>query len=255
VGALQTSVQEFEGGIEWRASDPGGDQLARFNAGIQPGGTLWMLEMELPPEHETSEVGASLATWLHALAVQRGYLLGSVESARRDAYHALLEHAGFAIARRKALVERSIEGYRSPCPEAFTSRSLRDVGEEAFAAIVSAASLGDPFDETPAADAIRALHDSMEYAGTAFDANNWWVAELKGEPVGVLLPQEFATNRDADPFSTSGCYPPNVAAASAGRCTPQDSRRSPRAGSSATSARPICATRRCFGSSSGAGAR
>ncbi len=124
------------------------------------------------------------------------------------AMHKVLLAAGFTVEKSKVVVRRALENYVSPYPSPFQFRSLADLGVEPFAAIMLAASEGDPFDVTPPEESVSALQHLIDLAGSRFDPTSWHIALHGDEPAGVVLPQEYADTPGLGTLFYIGILPP-----------------------------------------------
>jgi len=135
----------------------------------------------------------AVATWLHRHERWRNATLTSWETPRRAPLNDALAHAGYAVHRRKLFVERNLaEVPPSPCtPPPPSLVSLQEAGREEFIAAMRHCSADDPFAEE-GSDAAQEFDELVEYAGTAFDPNDWFIARDKEGRIGIILPQIYA---------------------------------------------------------------
>lgn len=108
-----------------------------------------------------------------------------------------MEAAGFVVGRRKVFVERDLVGYESPYENRLTYKTLAELGEERFLELMTEASKGDPFEDMTGRDPRSDFRELVDYAGDKFDPTWWRAGYLRGAPMGVVLPQEFA-DRDGE---------------------------------------------------------
>lgn len=129
----------------------------------------------------------------------------SWDEPRRVRLHTALQQAGFRAFRRKLLVTRDLTD-SLPRGGDFTWRTLAEVGEDAFIALMTRAGEGDPF---PAADfdPRREWRELLEHAGASFDPQRWRVAIVDDEPVGVVLPTPYPEAPDEGTLSYVGVLP------------------------------------------------
>lgn len=155
--------------------------------------------------------GAALtpsAAWVAALREfgrERG---GEVLSnnTRTDA-NAVLQEAGWHLAKGKAFVERSLEQPVTVPPHELDFVSLAQVGRPAFVQALLTASEGDPFETSTPESAEQDFSDLVEYAGDAFDPEGWLLARQGGEAVGVVLPQRYPDQPHAGTLFYIGIFP------------------------------------------------
>lgn len=92
----------------------------------------------------------------------------------------------------KQHVSREITGYKSSSPSPFVYKTFAEIGSSGFVPIlkkIMADSLSR--DDHTIQDAEAELTRLIEMAGDAFDPSCWLLAMLKGETVGLLLPQRY----------------------------------------------------------------
>jgi ribosomal protein S18 acetylase RimI-like enzyme len=110
-----------------------------------------------------------------------------------------LKQLGFKLERelhlliRKQYARRHIVGYKSPYDDPFSYRSLGELGTAAFVEAFKLVCV-----DSAGIDVVEYLQRPetefrglVEYAGSAFDPDDWLLAFTGGELAGMVLPQRF----------------------------------------------------------------
>lgn len=96
------------------------------------------------------------------------------------------------MSRSQVRATRELAGLRAPrVPSHWYSRSMADLGERAFAAVMLDASTADPFDPSSPETAVEDLRGLVDAAGDQFDARRWLLLADERGDIGVVLPQPF----------------------------------------------------------------
>lgn len=118
-----------------------------------------------------------------------------------------LPAVGFTLRSQKLFVERDLTAeIEKEWLTGITWASLAACGEEAFVALLSAAAVGDPFEDS-SADPDTAFAELKTHAGPAFEPRGWLVAWYQGEPCGVVLPQRYHDEPDSGTIFYIGVLP------------------------------------------------
>lgn len=118
-----------------------------------------------------------------------------------------LLNQGFTTARCKYLYERQLDEDLGFPDNALQWRNLADLGEAAFLAYLTQAASDDP-EASAATQPEQEFAELLAHAGSAFDAQQWWVAFTDREQaVGVVLPQIFDDKPTEGTLSYIGVMP------------------------------------------------
>ncbi len=105
--------------------------------------------------------------------------------------NAALERVGFEVEKRKAFVARTLTGDLPRPGTRFAFRTLAEAGKAEFLRVMTEAAEGDPFEDMAGRDPEDDFRELQEAAGDGFDPAAWMLAQVDGDVVGVVLPQEF----------------------------------------------------------------
>jgi hypothetical protein len=123
---------------------------------------------------------------------ERKLELVSVETPENEIFNQLLLQAGFSLRTSKVHVARELAEMVEPVvvSATVTYASLHSVGEEVFIPLITAASQGDPFEDSSDSGE-EDFRELVASAGKAFTPQGWFVAFVDREPAGVFLPQRY----------------------------------------------------------------
>ena len=99
-----------------------------------------------------------------------------------------IERTDLMLKGEKVFVEREVAYAALPATE-LTFASLDQVGELAFVDLLYDAAEGDEFEDRDARPRHEQYMELVDGAGDEWDPQNWFVAMLQNDPVGVVLPQ------------------------------------------------------------------
>jgi len=105
--------------------------------------------------------------------------------------NAALERAGFEVEKRKAFVARGLKGDLPRPGTHFEFRTLAEAGKAEFLRVMTEAAAGDPFEDMAGRDAEDDFRELKDAASDKFDPASWMLAQVGGDVVGVVLPQEY----------------------------------------------------------------
>lgn len=163
---------------------------ARMEARFIQGLLFYADRIWVEPEANVAAAHHAFAGAVHEHAGDRRAEVLVWDDPKWAAWRTGLEQAGFRVARRKAYVDRSLEADLPPDPPGLELRTLADVAEADFLSRMTAATVGDPFEDrkegTDPAEEWKAL---IAYAGERFDPSRWFLVDDAEGPVGVVLPQ------------------------------------------------------------------
>lgn len=138
--------------------------------------------------------------------------LGAEETLMVDEHRApailqwLLAH-GFETARCKYLYERQLDETLGFPENDLQWQNLATLGEAAFLAYLTQAASDDP-EASAATQPEQEFAELLAHAGSAFDAQQWWVAFTPtDQAVGVVLPQVFEDKPSEGTLSYLGVMP------------------------------------------------
>lgn len=170
-----------------------GESPARLVGG-SPGPSLFVLsKAEFADETAVSPLAAALRDE----APEGGDIM--LQAMTDDDPRALImEAGGWSVRTRKMFVSRELG---NDLPEmgdvsGWRFTSMEDMGAEAFAQHLVAASEGDPFDQATPETADAQLAELVTFAGEMFDPSRWVLVSDEAGDVGMILPQQFAGEDD-----------------------------------------------------------
>ena len=106
--------------------------------------------------------------------------------------NAALKRAGFEIEKKKAFVARALKGDLPRPGTRFAFRTLAEAGKDEFLRVMTEAAAGDPFEDMAVRQPEDDFRELTAAAGDRFDPASWMLAQVDGDVVGVVLPQEFS---------------------------------------------------------------
>jgi RimJ/RimL family protein N-acetyltransferase len=169
---------------------------------------LYTVEGVYPVDPVSPDVAATaFCRFLAPHFGSRGIEVLTTDSAAAAPVNAGLVAAGFVIHRQKLLVSRDLSDFTLGPGAGLQLRPLSEVGRERFIEIMSAASVGDPFEETRDSTTEGEFRTLVELAGERFDPDDWYVAVRGGEAIGVVLPQAYPESPDAGTLFYVGVLP------------------------------------------------
>ncbi len=134
----------------------------------------------------------ALACFLGASFAGDGIGILSWDRTESAEINAALERAGFEIEKKKAFVARSLKRDLPRPGTRFAFRTLAEAGKAAFLRVMTEAAAGDPFEDMAGRDAEDDFRELTDAAGDRFNPASWMLAQVDGDVVGVVLPQEFS---------------------------------------------------------------
>jgi len=105
--------------------------------------------------------------------------------------NAALERAGFLVEKKKAFVARNLKDDLPRPGTHFVFRTLAEAGKDEFLRVMTEAAAGDPFEDVAGRDADDDFRELTDAAGDRFDPESWMLAQVRGDVIGVVLPQEY----------------------------------------------------------------
>ena len=102
----------------------------------------------------------------------------------------LLEKAGYTVHKKKLFVEHNLNSLPNNPKGLISLKSLAQLGKAKFIKLLTMAAEGDPFEDghnSPDEE----YAELVAHAGSAFNANNWYIAFHQNSALGVLLPQVY----------------------------------------------------------------
>jgi len=186
----------------------GGRVVAKLSMRMPLPGLYLAGSLDVEPGVDPDAAWGAFAAQVAADAAPQGGEVLVVERPENAAWRTALEARGFAVARRKAFVERSLLTPLPEGPDGLTLRSLAEAGEAAFITRHREALLGDPFAElrSETQDPEAAWRDLVVGADSRFDPTRWFLVDDAKGPVGILLPQ--AVNAKTGTLYFIGVVPP-----------------------------------------------
>lgn len=130
-----------------------------------------------------------------------------INSNNKQKFNYYLEESGFIISKQKIFVEKNLENYLFPYENIFTYKSLVQTGKDYFIQVMTEASTGDPFENMENRDPDEDFQELIDYAGNKYNPENWKIAFLENEIIGVILPQAFADRKNEGSIFYLGVVP------------------------------------------------
>ncbi|MCK4409528.1 MAG: GNAT family N-acetyltransferase, partial [Candidatus Eisenbacteria sp.] len=148
-------------------------------------------EMRCAEGFSCSVIEHALARFLGDSFSSDGIGILSWDRTKNAEVNAALERAGFLVEKRKAFVARSLKDDLPQSGTRFAFRTLAAAGKTEFLRVMTEAAEGDPFEDPAGRDPEDDFRELTEGAGDRFDPASWMLAQVDGDVVGVVLPQEF----------------------------------------------------------------
>jgi len=154
--------------------------------------------------HASAASLATLARRLHDELAACEDLL-TWDNASRERFNDALRSAGYCDHRRKLFVMRELTDELPPGGD-FVWRTLAEVGEQEFIALMTACAADDPFPEDDE-DPQENWRDLVSHAGESFDLDRWRTVVVDGVPSGVILPTPYPDAPTEGTISYVGLLP------------------------------------------------